>query len=150
VASRRFAALLALEVEASPRPPRVPAAIRRLVREVSVANPLWGAPRIHGEMVRLGIDIGQTSVAKCMARRRGPPSQVWKTFLHNHSDGIAAMDLFFVPTLSFRLLYGLLIMGHGRRQMLWLGVTVHPTAEWIANQLTASLRLGADPSLSDP
>jgi transposase InsO family protein len=71
-----------------------------------------------------------------MARRRGPPSQGWKTFLSNHADGIAAMDLFVVPTISFRLLYGLLIMGHGRRQILWFGVTSHPTAEWIANQLT--------------
>jgi transposase InsO family protein len=71
-----------------------------------------------------------------MARRRGPPSQGWKTFLRNHADGIAAMDLFVVPTISFRLLYGLLIMGHGRRQILWFGVTAHPTAEWIANQLT--------------
>ena len=79
---------------------------------------------------------GQTSVAKYMARRRSPPSQGWKTFLHNHADGIAAMDLFVVPTISFRLLYGLLILGHGRRQILWFGVTAHPTAEWIANQVT--------------
>jgi hypothetical protein len=68
--------------------------------------------------------------------RRGPPSQGWKTFLRNHADGIAAIDLFVVPTISFRLLYGLLIMGHGRRQVIWFGVTTHPTAEWIANQLT--------------
>ena len=99
-------------------------------------NPLWGAPRIHGELLKLGIDVGQTSVAKYMARRRGAPSQGWKTFLHNHADGIAAMDLFVVPTVSFRLLYGLLIMSHSRRRMLWLGVTAHPTAEWLANQLT--------------
>jgi transposase InsO family protein len=103
---------------------------------MSIANPLWGAPRIHGELLKLGIDVGQTSVAKYMARRRGPPSQGWKTFLRNHADGIAAMDLFVVPTISFRLLYGLLIMGQGRRQILWVGVTAHPTAEWIANQLT--------------
>ena len=118
--------------------PTVSEAIRQLIREMSIANPLWGAPRIHGELLKLGIDIGQTSVAKYMARRRGPPSQGWKTFLHNHADGIAAMDLFVVPTISFRLLYGLLIMGHGRRQILWFGVTAHPTAEWIANQLTAA------------
>ena len=71
-----------------------------------------------------------------MAKRRGPPSQGWKTFLRNHADGIAAIDLFVVPTISFRLLYGLLIMGHGRRQVIWFGVTTHPTAEWIANQFT--------------
>ena len=112
------------------------AAIRQLIREMSIANPLWGAPRIHGELLKLGIDIGQTSVAKYMVRRRGSPSQGWKTFLRNHADGIAAMDLFVVPTVSFRLLYGLLIMAHGRRQILWFGVTAHPTAEWIANQVT--------------
>src|SRR6478735_5368334 len=110
--------------------------IRRLIREMSIANPLWGAPRIHGELLKLGIEIGQTSVAKYMVRRRGPPSQGWKTFLRNHADGIAAMDLFVVPTIAFRPLYSLLIMGHGRRQILWVGATPHPTAEWIANQLT--------------
>jgi transposase InsO family protein len=116
--------------------PNIPAEIRQLIQEMSIANPLWGAPRIHGELLMLGIDVGQTSVAKYMARRRGPPSQGWKTFLRNHADGIAAMDLFVVPTASFRLLYGLLIMDHSRRRILWLGVTAHPTAEWIANQLT--------------
>jgi len=118
--------------------PTVSGAIRQLIREMSIANPLWGAPRIHGELLKLGIDIGQTSVAKYMVKRRGLPSQGWKTFLHNHADGIAAMDMFVVPTISFRLLYGLLIMGHGRRQILWFGVTAHPTAEWVANQLTAA------------
>lgn len=86
-------------------------------------------------MTGRGIEIGQTSVAKYMARRRGPPSQGWKTFLRNHAEGIAVMDLFVLPTISFRLLYGLLITGHGRRQVLWFGVTAHPTAEWIANRL---------------
>ena len=90
-----------------------------LIRAMSLANPLWGAPRIHGELLKLGIDVGQTSVAKYMARRRGPPSQGWKTFLRNHADGVVAMDLFVVPTISFRLLYGLLIMRHRRRRILW-------------------------------
>jgi transposase InsO family protein len=116
--------------------PAVPIEIRQLIRDMSIGNPLWGAQRIHGERLKIEIDIGQTSVAKYMARRRGPPSQGWRTFLRNHADGIAAMDLFVVPTASFRLLYGLLIMGHSRRRILWLGVTAHPTAEWIANQLT--------------
>ena len=102
---------------------------------MSLANPLWGAPRIHGELLKLGIDIGQTSVAKYMARRRRPPSLGWRTFLRNHADGIAAMDLFVVPTISFRLLYGLLILRHDRRRILWLGHTTHPNAEWIARQL---------------
>jgi transposase InsO family protein len=116
------------------RPP-VSAEIRELIRTMSLANPLWGAPRIHGELLKLGIDVGQTSVAKYMTRKRGPPSQGWKTFVRNHADGIAAMDLFVVPTVSFRLLYGLLVMRHSRRRILWLGVTAHPTAEWLANQL---------------
>jgi transposase InsO family protein len=115
--------------------PTVPLEIRHLIRDMSLANPLWGAPRIHGELLKLGIAIGQTSVAKYMARRRGPPSQGWKTFLRNHADGIAAMDLFVVPTISFRLLYGLLILRHDRRQLLWMGATTHPTADWVARQL---------------
>ena len=101
---------------------------------MSPANPLWGPPRIHGELLKLGIDVGQTSVAKYMVRRRGGPSQGWRTFLCNHAYGIASMDLFVVPTLSFRLLYGFLILGglaqwafvtdqrhrdrHGRTRML--------------------------------
>ena len=116
--------------------PQTPIEIRRLIRAVSLANPLWGAPRIHGELLKIGIDVGQTTVAKYMARRRGPPSQGWKTFLRNHADGIAAMDLFVVPTMSFRLLYGLLILRHDRREIAWLGVTEHPTAEWMARQIT--------------
>jgi hypothetical protein len=97
------------------RPP-VSSDIRRLIREMSIANPLWGAPRIHGELLKLGIDVGQTTVGKYMTRRWQPPSQGWKTFLSNHADGIASMDLFVVPTISFRLLYGFLILQHGRRE----------------------------------
>jgi transposase InsO family protein len=92
--------------------------------------------RAGGELLKLGIEVGQTSVAKYMAKRRRPPSQGWKTFLYNHADGIASMDLFVVPTISFRLLYGLLILQHARRDLLWVGVTAHPTAEWIARQFT--------------
>jgi hypothetical protein len=92
--------------------PTLPTEIRKLIRETSIANPLWGAPRIYGELLKLGIDIGQTSVAKYMVKRPGPPSQGWKTFLHNHADGVAAMDLFVVPTISFRLLW---IADHGAR-----------------------------------
>ena len=89
--------------------PAVAPEIRKLIRENCIANSLWGSPRIHAGLLKLGIDIGQTSVAKYMAKRRDPPSQGWRTFLRNHADGIAAMDLFVVPTISFRLLYGLLI-----------------------------------------
>ena len=125
--------------------PRTPPEIRQLICDMSIANPLWGAPRIHGELLKLGIDAGQTTVAKYMAKRRRPPSQGWRTFLRSHADGIASMDLFVVPTVSFRLLYGLLILQHGRRQILWLGVTAHPTAEWIACQLTEAYGWTAAP-----
>ena len=116
--------------------PQVPVDVRQLIRDISIANLLWGAPRIHGELLKLGIDVGQTTVAKYMARGRRLPSQGWKTFLRNHADGVASMDLFVVPTISFRLLYGFLILHHGRREILWIGTTSHPSAEWIARQLT--------------
>jgi transposase InsO family protein len=125
--------------------PSVPLEIRKLIRNMSLANPLWGAPRIHGELLKLGIDVGQTSVAKYMARRRSGPSQGWRTFLCNHADGIASMDLFVVPTLSFRLLYGYVILRHRRRRIVWLGVTANPTAEWIARQLTEACGWGVAP-----
>jgi transposase InsO family protein len=125
--------------------PQISADIRRLILEMSIANPLWGAPRIHGELLKLGINVGQTTVAKYMAKRRRPPSQGWKTFLRNHADGIASIDMFVVPTISFRLLYGLLVVQHSRRELLWLGVTAHPTAEWIAHQLTEACGWGEPP-----
>ncbi|MGH6675960.1 MAG: hypothetical protein ACRECE_07035 [Xanthobacteraceae bacterium] len=106
--------------------PRTAEETRKLIYES--ANPLWGAPRIHDELLKLGIEVGQTTVAKYMAKRRRPPSQGWKTFLYNHADGIAAMDLFVVPTISFQLLYALVILQYSRRELLWLGVTAHPTA----------------------
>jgi hypothetical protein len=126
MASRWLPIILALEIESAGWQANSPVGD---IREMSIANPLWGAPRIHGELLKLGVGIGQTSVAKYMVRRRDPPSQGWRTFLRNHADGIAAMDMFVVPTISFRLLYGFLIMGHGRRHILWFGVTAHPTAE---------------------
>jgi transposase InsO family protein len=116
--------------------PSTSADVRQLIHEMSIANPLWGAPRIHGELLKLGINVGQTTVAKYMTKRRRPPGQGWKTFLRNHAGGIAAMDLFVVPTISFRLLYGLLILRHARRELLRLSVTAHPNAQWIAQQLT--------------
>jgi hypothetical protein len=136
LASCRFPSVLALESRPRSGHPKTRLEIRQLIREISLANPLWGAPRFHGELLKLGIDVGQTTVAKYMARGRRPPSQGWKTFLHNRADGIASIDLFVVPTISFRLLYGLLLLHHDRRQILWLGGTAHPTAEWISHQLT--------------
>jgi transposase InsO family protein len=103
---------------------------------MSVENPLWGAPRIHGELLKLGFDVAQSSVAKYMAKRRGSPSQGWRTFLRNHAPNIAAMDLFVVPTIGFDLLYAFIIVHLGHRELVWINVTKNPTAEWIARQLT--------------
>jgi len=130
--------------------PKISAEIRQLVREMSLANPFWGAPRIHGELLKLGIAVGQTTVAKYMARRRRPPSQGWKTFLRNHTDAIASIDMFVVPTVSFQLLYGLVILRHSRRKLLWLSVTAHPNAEWIARQLTEACGWNEAPRYLDP
>ena len=118
------------------RPP-IHRELRDLIRQMSMANPLWGAPRIHGELLMLGIEVAQSTVAKYMVpRSRRPPSQSWKTFLRNHAAGIASIDLFVVPTAFFKLLYGLVILGHERRRLIGFGVTAHPTAEWIARQVT--------------
>jgi transposase InsO family protein len=102
---------------------------------MSLANPLWGAPRIHGELLKLGIEEGETTVAKYMVKGRRPSSQTWRTFLRNHAAGIAAMDFLVVPTIGFRLLYALVILRHERRQIVSVGVTSHPTAQWIARQI---------------
>src|SRR5262249_29144175 len=116
--------------------PRIPIEVRSLIRRMSVENPLWGAPRIHGELVKLGIEVAQLTIAKYMARRRPGPGQTWKTFLRNHAAGIGAMDFLVVPTINFRLLSVLVILRHERRRLISLAVTDHPTAEWIARQIT--------------
>jgi len=110
--------------------------LRDLVRRMCKENPLWGAPRIHGELIKLGFDIAQSTVSKYMLRRRGPPSQGWKTFLRNHADGIASVDFLIVPTLAFERLFVFVILGLGRRRLLWIAVTTNPTAEWLARQIT--------------
>src|SRR5258705_336062 len=116
--------------------PQIDTELRVLIRRMSVENPLWGAPRIHGELLKLGFEVAQSSVAKYMVKRRGPPSQGWRTFLHNHAPDIAAMDLFVVPTIGFDLLYGFVIVRLDRRDLVWINVTAHPTAEWVARQMT--------------
>jgi len=116
------------------RPP-VSKEIRQLIRRMSRDNPLWGAPRIHGELLKLGIDIGETSVGKYLVRRRNPPSQTWKTFLENHIKSMVSIDFFTVPTIRFQVLYGFLVLAHNRRQIVHFNVTAHPTAEWTVQQL---------------
>jgi len=103
---------------------------------MSIENQLWGAPRIHGELLKLGFDVAQSSVAKYMTKRRRPGGQGWRTFLRNHTTEIAAMDLFVVPTIGFELLYGFVIVRLDRRRLVWINVTTNPTAEWIALQIT--------------
>ena len=116
--------------------PQIEADLRALIRRMSIENPLWGAPRIHGELLKLGFAIAQSTVAKYMVKRQGPPSQGWRTFLRNHAPDIAAMDLFVVPTIGFDLLYAFVIVRLDRRDLVWINVTQNPTAEWIARQLT--------------
>jgi transposase InsO family protein len=112
-----------------------PKDVRALIRELSTANPLWGAPRIHGELQKLGISVSQSTVAKYM-RRHGPsPSQSWRTFLTNHANQIMAADFFVVPTVTFRVLFVLVILAHDRRRIVHFAVTDHPTAAWTAQQL---------------
>jgi hypothetical protein len=103
---------------------------------MSKENPLWGAPRIHGELLMLGFEVAQSTVSKYMVRGRRPPSQSWRTFLRNHMEVIAAIDMCVVPTLTFERLFAFLVLSHGRRQLLWFEVTRHPTAEWLARQIT--------------
>jgi transposase InsO family protein len=116
--------------------PQVHSELRELIRRMSLENPLWGAPRIHGELLKLGFDVAQSTVAKYMAKRRGPTSQGWRTFLRNHAPDIAAMDLFVVPTIRFELLYAFIIVRLYRRDLVWINVTSHPTAEWVARQIS--------------
>jgi transposase InsO family protein len=109
--------------------------VKELIRRMSRDNPLWGAPRIHGELLKLGIEISQATVSKLMVRHPRPPSQTWRTFLTNHADGLASIDLFVVPTATFRLLYAFIVLRHERRMLVHFNVTSHPTANWLSQQL---------------
>jgi hypothetical protein len=103
---------------------------------MSLENPLWGAPKIHGELLKLGIEVAQSTVSIYMVPRPDRPLQTWKTFLRNHMEGIASIDLFVVPTIGFEPLFAFLVLGHRRRQLRWFAVTHNPTAEWLARQIT--------------
>jgi putative transposase len=115
--------------------PSVSSEVRDLIRKMSLANPRWGAPRIHGELLKLGIQISQTTVAKYMVWHRKPPSQNWRTFLKNHMQTLVSADFFVVPTITFRLLFVFVILSHDRRRPIHFAVTANPTAEWTARQL---------------
>jgi transposase InsO family protein len=116
--------------------PRIDRGLRDLIRRMSQENPLWGASRIHGELLMLGFEVAQSTVSRYMKPGRKPPSQSWKTFLCNHANAIAAIDLCVIPTVRFERLFAFLVVGHGRRQLLWIEVTRYPTAEWLARQIT--------------
>jgi transposase InsO family protein len=116
--------------------PSVDREVRDLIRQMSGANPLWGAPRIHGELLKLGIEVSQATVAKYMVRRRGAPSPTWRSFLRNQAEGIAAIDMFVVASASFRLLYVMIILAYDRRKIVRTAVTEHPTAAWLSRQVT--------------
>jgi transposase InsO family protein len=116
--------------------PRIHSEVRALIRRMSRENPLWGAPRIHGELLMLGFEVSESTVGRYMIKTRGPRSQGWRTFLRNHAAGIASLDLFVLRTISFKLLYGLVVLRHARRRLVRIAVTGNPTAEWIAGQVT--------------
>ena len=116
--------------------PRIAREVRDLIRRMSFENSLWGATKIHGELLKLGIEVAQSTVSVYMVPRRDRPLQTWKNFLRNHMEGIASIDLFVVPTIAFQQLFAFLVLGHKRRQLLWFAVTRNPTAEWLARQIT--------------
>src|SRR5215813_4492037 len=125
--------------------PRIDRGLRDLIRRMSRENPKWGASRIHGELLMLGFEVAQSTVSKYMVQG-GPSSQSWKTFFRNHAQAIAAIDLCVVPTLTFERLFAFLVLGHGRRQLLWFEVTRHPTAEWLARQITEAFPWASAPT----
>jgi transposase InsO family protein len=126
--------------------PKIDRGLRDLIQRMSKENRLWGASRIHGELLMLGFEVAQSTVSKYMVRVRNPPSQTWKTFLRNHAEAIAAIDMCVVPTVTFDLLFAFLVVGHGRRKLLWFEVARHPTAEWLARQITEAFPWASAPA----
>ena len=131
----------------SPKPGRPPVdtEIRRLIRQMQSANVGWGAPRIHGELRKLGIEVSQATVSKYMVRQRKPPSQTWRTFLDNHTDCIAGIDFFTVPSATFRILYVFVVLSHDRRHIVHFNVTAHPTVRWTAQQMVEAFPFDSAP-----
>jgi putative transposase len=119
--------------------------IRELIRRMARSNPLWGAPRVHGELLKLGINISERTVSRWMPRRTKPPSQTWRAFLDNHIGDLVSMDFFTVPTATFRVLFVLIILAHDRRKIVHFNVTEHPTAEWTGQQIVEAFCEGKVP-----
>jgi transposase InsO family protein len=123
-----------------PGRPAVAPAVRGLIRRMSTANPLWGAPRIHGELQKLGVEISQAAVSKYVVRHRRPPSPSWRTFLDNHLGSLVSVDFFVVPTVMFKVLFVFLVLAHDRRRVVHVNVTDAPTAQWTAQQIVEAFR----------
>ena len=132
---RAFAWYWTRKSRRQPGRPEVTAEIRDLIRRMSQANPFWGAPRIHGELRKLGVAVAQSTVAKYLRRRRKPPSQTWRAFLTNHVEQLASIDFFMVPTVTFRVLFVFVVLSHARRRVVHFEVTEHPTQEWTGQQI---------------
>jgi len=128
-----------------PGRPRIDAALRKLIRQMESANTGWGAPRIHGELRKLGIEVSQATVSKYMKHPRKPPSQTWRTFLANHANCLVAIDFFTVPTATFRILYVFIVLSHDRRQVVHFNVTEHPTTQWTAQQIVEAFPFDTAP-----
>ncbi|RLB49820.1 MAG: integrase [Deltaproteobacteria bacterium] len=126
------------------RPP-IDAEIRTLIRRMARENPTWGAPRVHGELLMLGFEVGEATVSRYMPRRRKPPSQTWLSFLRNHTNDLVSIDFFVVPTATFRILYVFLVLEHERRRIVHFNVTDGPSAQWTGQQL-----VNAFPDDSEP
>ncbi|MGB3049431.1 MAG: integrase core domain-containing protein [Polyangiales bacterium] len=127
------------------RPP-IDAEIRALIRRMSIENPTWGAPRIHGELLKLGFEVGEATVSRTMPRRRKPPSQTWRAFLRNHTKELVSIDFFVVPTATFRILYVFLVLDHERRRIVHFDVTEGPSARWTGQQLVNALPYDSAPN----
>src|SRR4030095_12948645 len=129
----------------SERDAKVSKETRELIRTMSHENAIWGVPRIRSELLKLGIKISEATVAKYMVRHQKPPSQTWKTFLHNHVSQLASIDFFTVHTIWFEILFVFIVLTHDRRRVVHFNVTAHPTAEWTAQQIVGfSFRHGAE------
>lgn len=130
--------------------PQASSETRALIKRMATANPYWGAPRIHGELLKLGMEISERTVSRLMPKHRKPPSQTWKAFLNNHVQGLVSVDFFTVPTVNFRVLFVFVVLAHHRRRVVHFNVTEHPTAAWTAQQIRKAFPRRHGATLFDP
>ena len=142
LASQGLSPVLELDFQAEEGRPEASPAVSALILKMAAANPLWGAPRIHGELLKLGTHISERTVSRLLPRKRRPPSQTWKAFLDNRLNQLVSIDFFTVPTATFRVLFVLVVLAHRRRRVVHFNVTEHPTAAWTAQQILEALRFG--------